>query len=68
MLVTILIFVVLLLCAYAAWQLLPPPADVIVAVIVALVAVAYLVLNLDGLEDADAALASAACVLGWRLP
>jgi hypothetical protein len=67
MLVTILIFVLLLLAAYAAWQLLPPPADVIVAIIVAICAVIYLVANLDSLEDADAALAGACLCLRWRL-
>jgi hypothetical protein len=68
MLVVILIFVILLLVAYGAYALLPHPFDVIVAGIIALVAVVYLVTHLDTLEDADAALASAAAVCRWRLP
>jgi hypothetical protein len=68
MLVVILIFVILLLVAYGAYALLPHPFDMIVAVIVAIVAVIYLVTHLDTLEGADAALASAATVLSWRLP
>jgi hypothetical protein len=54
--------------AYGAYALLPHPFDVIVAGIIALVAVVYLVTHLDTLEDADAALASAAAVCRWRLP
>jgi hypothetical protein len=59
MLVTILIFLILLLVAAGAWHLLPPPFDWLIGGIVVLVAVAYLVMNLDSLEDADAAVSLA---------
>jgi hypothetical protein len=68
MLMVLFVFLVLLLVAYAAWRLLPDPFDWIVAGIVVLVALYYLITNVDTFEDADAALASAACVLRWRLP
>jgi hypothetical protein len=55
MLLVLFVFLVLLLVAYAAWRLLPDPFDWIVAGIVVLVALYYLITNVDTFEDADAA-------------
>jgi uncharacterized membrane protein YczE len=68
MLITLLIFLVFLVVAYAAWRLLPPPADWIVAAIVVILGLFYLVSNVGELEGADAAMAGAAGCLAWRLP
>jgi hypothetical protein len=61
LLVTILIFLVILLAAYVAYALLPPPVGLIVAVVVGVIALIYLIGNLDAFE-ADAAVASAKAV------
>jgi hypothetical protein len=53
-LVVILIFLVILLAAYVAYALLPPPVGLIVAVVVGVIALIYLIGNLDAFE-ADAA-------------
>lgn len=54
MLSIVLITILLLVVAYAAYALIPRPAGALLGVVIALIAVIYLVLNLPGCADSAA--------------